>query len=96
MRRRHVPNADGFCRDGDCTYTCHSTFDDCNTNLAADGCVTDLQHFGACNNPCDPVNGVGSCEAGTSTIASCNSDFANCDSDPATSCEVNTRIDPQD
>jgi hypothetical protein len=62
--------------DGDLTVTCET---DLNTSLA---------NCGYCSHVCTTANGSPSCVAGVCGTASCNANYADCDTDPATGCEV--------
>ncbi len=71
--------------------------DDCNGDLGmnGDGCETDLQttvnHCGRCGRRCTPDHGTGACVAGSCTIASCDTDWDNCDGLVGNGCEGNLR-----
>jgi hypothetical protein len=65
-----LPNAETSCVGGGCSVECVPGFDDCN-GLLVDGCEADLSsdvdHCGACRNPCFSELGCvnGSCPTGT-------------------------------
>jgi hypothetical protein len=86
------PNATPTCRASTCSFVCNPGFADCNGN-PADGCEvntgTDVNNCGGCGTRCTIANGVGVCSSGTCRIASCNTGFADCNSNPADGCEVN-------
>jgi hypothetical protein len=58
------------------------------------GCVdtaTDASHCGACGALCTTANGVPACAASACGVGRCNEPFGDCDRDPSTGCETNTR-----
>ena len=58
------------------------------------GCVdtaADATHCGACGSLCSTLNGVPACSAGRCGVGRCNEPFGDCDGDPSTGCETNTR-----
>ncbi len=58
------------------------------------GCVdtaADATHCGACGSLCSTLNGVPACAGGRCGVARCNEPFGDCDGDPTTGCETNTR-----
>jgi len=85
-------NGTPSCNNGSCAIACSSGFGNCNNN-AADGCEvntnTSATHCGGCGQACSSNNGSPSCNGGNCAIA-CNLGFANCDTDVANGCEVNT------
>lgn len=89
-------NATPSCVGGACGIaSCNAGFADCDSN-AGNGCEANTQsstsHCGGCGRPCGaPANGTANCVAGTCGIASCNAGFADCDSNAANGCEVNTQ-----
>jgi hypothetical protein len=58
------------------------------------GCETDLdssmEHCGSCGTSCEVSNSQMACNAGSCEVISCDGDFANCDGDASTGCEVDT------
>ena len=57
------------CASGMCTSTCDTGYRDCDNNLQADGCETDINtdgnNCGGCGNNCVALNGAGStCQGG--------------------------------
>ncbi len=58
---------------------------------ASNGCEAPLdstEHCGGCDVACGAVNGTASCLAGECAITNCDAGWADCDGDPATSCET--------
>ncbi|MBK6536055.1 MAG: hypothetical protein IPF99_42940 [Deltaproteobacteria bacterium] len=90
-------NATAACVAGVCTVgSCATGFGDCDGN-ATNGCETDLpvsvSHCGACGNRCPAnPNAAPVCVAGSCSSV-CTAGFADCDSNPATGCEVDVRVD---
>ncbi len=87
------------CAAGACVLVCDPGWGDCNRD-GADGCETDLdstmEHCGACGSFC-PRSGTfhtmdGVC-AGGRCLLSCDGDWGDCDSDPATGCETHVTVD---
>jgi len=77
------------CMRGACTAVCTDT-------LCGSACVdlmSNVSHCGACNRACSTANGTPRCVSGTCGIATCNSGFANCDSNPSNGCETNLQSD---
>ena len=76
--------------------SCTAGHANCN-GLYADGCevstATDLANCGGCNNVCAPARATPSCAAGLCGVQSCNSGFANCNTQVSDGCEVNTNSD---
>ena len=82
------------CVSGTCTIlACAPGFADCD-GAPANGCETqttnDNSNCGQCSNVCSVTNGTPACVASACTIASCSAGFADCDSNPANGCEINT------
>ena len=94
-QRCSVTNGAAACMNGTCSVAmCTAPFADCDVS-AANGCETDTsrstEHCGACGTACAPrPNATASCTAGACAWA-CDTGFADCDSDPANGCEVDTR-----
>jgi hypothetical protein len=68
------PNAQGFCLQGDCAFSCNLGFGDCD-GVAANGCETNIfgssaEHCGGCDSPCSgscgtpQVPGTNQCSEG--------------------------------
>ncbi|MBK8255919.1 MAG: hypothetical protein IPK82_25040 [Polyangiaceae bacterium] len=88
-----VANGTPACATGQCLVaSCNSGFANCDNN-AANGCEVNLNtsvgNCGACGNVCDLPNANEGCSAGSCTVASCLTGFANCDNSAANGCEVN-------
>ncbi len=82
------------CASGMCLGTCSSGFDDCNLDLRADGCETDLltstSDCGGCGLSCSNTHGTTTCLSGA-CVPTCASGFADCDGNPGNGCETNTK-----
>jgi hypothetical protein len=89
-----VTNASVACTEGACgAFVCKQGFGNCD-NAAGNGCevtlATNVDHCGSCGNKCPiPANASPSCTMGTCGLGACNTNYANCDNDPANGCEVN-------
>lgn len=90
------PNSMPACRVGRCQLSCTSGFGNCNGERD-DGCETDLttmvNNCGVCGRTCTSINAEPVCRAALCTAGTCSPNFANCDSDSTTGCEVDTRTD---
>jgi hypothetical protein len=96
------------CVDGQCVVdSCEDGFRNCNTGDPgggfANGCeaniATDPLNCGACGEECDIKNGMGTCDAGTCAVVSCEPGFKNCnesaeDGGISDGCETDTANDP--
>jgi hypothetical protein len=70
------------------TEACDRADDDCDGRVDEDfDLLGDEMNCGACGSRCVPARAVGECVAGTCTITSCGSGFADCDGDVANGCE---------
>ena len=89
-------NSTAFCTAGTCGIRCAAGFADCDGN-AANGCevaLNSVTNCGACGRTCAFANAGATCGAGgVCAIGTCNAGFANCDSNAANGCEVNTATD---
>lgn len=78
---------DGFCTADVCT----AGYDDCN-NYFGDGCETSLSDdaysCGTCGTVCSFPNAYANCTAGNCDVDSCVADYADCDVNPGTGCEI--------
>lgn len=88
-----VANGTQGCAAGTCVIAaCNSGFANCD-NVYADGCEintnTNVNNCGNCGNVCTAPNGTAACTAGTCSVASCNTGFANCNGNASDGCEVN-------
>jgi hypothetical protein len=87
-------NSAATCAAGRCVYACAPGFADCDGD-AANGCEVDTRastsHCGACGRRCDPANATASCAMGVCGVASCATNFADCDGNATNGCEVDTR-----
>jgi hypothetical protein len=93
-----VTNGVRGCAASTCVIaTCNAGFGNCDGNTA-NGCEvneqTDLANCGACGNVCPAVpNGTRGCAAGVCGVVSCNTNYGNCDLNPANGCESNFLTD---
>jgi alpha-tubulin suppressor-like RCC1 family protein len=78
----------------DAAERCNEADDDCDTRTD-EGFDLDIdpEHCGSCDRSCREGGLDGSCVGGDCTFE-CAAGFADCDRDPATGCEVDTRVDP--
>lgn len=92
-----VANGQPGCDGGACTVNrCNTGFGNCDGS-AVNGCevntASDVGNCGACNNACSLPHASPGCAAGTCTVSSCSSNYANCDNQNFNGCEVNTASD---
>lgn len=85
-------NATAACSAGTCVVAaCNAGFSDCN-GVAEDGCEVNLSddpaHCGACGSVCAPLNGTGTCSAGTCQLIQCLPGYADCDGLVQSGCET--------
>jgi hypothetical protein len=63
----------------------------CAECVTCDGVCTDIsfsmEHCGACDSPCAPDNGYGTCDSGACKLLSCQTGFFDVDGDPTNGCE---------
>ncbi len=88
-------NGTPSCVAGACKIACAAGWGDCDGD-PSNGCETKLDtstNCGACGTSCNPANATGSCSTGSCKVVSCNSGYADCNSDPSDGCEVNTQSD---
>lgn len=92
------PNGDTRCEQGECSPECGAGYLDCD-GLAGNGCETDIgsspEHCGACGAACNLIHAAALCLGGECAISHCDEDWADCDGDPETGCEVGTTNDPE-
>lgn len=90
-----VPGATETCASGTCELVaCEPGFDDCNMD-PADGCevaLDTLTDCGACGVACSVTDGTATCASGTCEVAMCDTNFGDCNMDPADGCEENLRF----
>jgi alpha-tubulin suppressor-like RCC1 family protein len=73
---------------------CNEADDDCDARTDEGFDLdTDPDHCGRCDRSCREGGLDGACVAGECTFE-CAAGFADCDRDPSTGCEVDTRVDP--
>lgn len=87
-------NSLATCSSGSCSFDCLGDFANCNSQ-SADGCETNtsssIQHCGACSFPCAFTNATPTCVSSKCVMGACNAGFGDCDGNPATGCEVDTK-----
>ena len=94
-----LPNVDQHaCTDGRCEIvTCDTDWADCDGS-ANNGCeidtTSDVDNCGACDSPCVFHNAGASCSAGMCVMGQCDPNWADCNTDTADGCEVDTTSDP--
>ncbi len=85
-----------MCVAGACRVDCPLPRTICGAGAAME-CVdaaNDARHCGSCNNACPtPANAASACVMGSCGLGACSAGFANCDSNAANGCEVDTRSD---
>ncbi len=91
------PNAQVTCNSGMCEMgNCLPGYGDCN-NDTSDGCETDLNsdpaHCSACGQACSLDHATAGCEAGSCTVASCDTGWGDCNSVASDGCEQNVQDD---
>jgi hypothetical protein len=72
--------------------TCPSGFDCCGKQCVDTN--VDVDHCGACDVPCTPYNGTGSCQGGQCTVGGCDPGFGDCNQDATDGCESQLAGDP--
>jgi hypothetical protein len=104
-----VAHGSARCVEGECVIdSCADGFKNCDADASDggfdDGCetniATDPLNCGACGEDCEVAHGMGTCEAGTCAIVSCDTGFKSCDTGAsdgglANGCETDTRNDPE-
>jgi hypothetical protein len=92
--------ASGICMAGGCRTVCDPGVSDCNADLGAtggDGCetssATDVNNCGACGLACTLANATAGCVASACTVATCDTGYDDCDTDPSNGCEVELATD---
>ncbi len=90
-----LAGASSHCVAGACAVVaCTAPYADCN-GTAADGCevnlMTDAGNCAMCGHACAVANGTAACTTGACAVASCNTNFGDCDMNPANGCEADLR-----
>ncbi len=89
--RCNPTNANGACVAGSCTIaTCDTDWDDCD-GLVGNGCegnLTSLTHCNACGMTCTLSGATATCARRVCEIASCGSNFSDCNGSDADGCET--------
>jgi hypothetical protein len=93
-----IANAINACADGCYATACQFGWDDCNFDLAKDGCETsvlsDPQNCGGCKKTCTALpNATALCVNGACALGACKPGFTDCDGDPKTGCESDVNSD---
>jgi len=90
-------NAAARCTAGRCVQTCAAGFADCDANPTT-GCEVDTRtradHCGGCGTACTLANATAACLNGVCGVGVCATGFGDCDGNPMTGCEVDTRTSP--
>jgi len=89
--RCNPPQATGRCVGGSCTIDgCNADFDDCD-GLVGNGCegnLRSLAHCNGCGNVCNLDGADETCAMRVCEIDACDSDVADCNSNPSDGCET--------
>jgi MYXO-CTERM domain-containing protein len=93
----NLSHATAACDQASCVVAaCEAGHGDCDGD-AANGCEVDLAtdeaHCGACGEPCALDHASAVCNASTCAIARCDADYADCDAEDATGCEIDLNTD---
>ncbi len=88
-------NAVAACAAGACATVCTAGYADCD-GMAGNGCETDTRssatHCGGCGRTCAlPNTATSGCAASLCTVATCATNFGNCDGVAMNGCETDTR-----
>ena len=82
------------CVGSRCVLACLSGYQDCDGD-ATNGCEVDVRtdgrNCGACGRACRVSGGTGACVSGSCGVLACDTGRADCDSDAANGCEVDTQ-----
>lgn len=97
----NLPKATAFCSEatGECAVSvCHGTWDDCD-NVNSNGCeintANDVDHCGACGEPCpSKPHAEVSCGSTRCYIRVCEVGFKDCNDEFADGCEIDSRTHP--
>jgi hypothetical protein len=87
-----IPGAQPGCSQGVCAIAaCLEGKGDCNDD-PQDGCETsvldDMDHCGACHQPCALPGAVSECSVGACLLIECDPGLGDCNTDPTDGCEV--------
>jgi hypothetical protein len=85
------PRSSRQCVSSECEYRCDPGWEDCNDDVARDGCEARLgsvSHCGGCDVRCRLQNATPRCDMGACAIATCESGFADCNGLPSDGCEA--------
>lgn len=90
------PNVVPSCKVGRCQFQCQAGFGNCN-DVREDGCelrtIDSSDNCGVCGRACVSVNAASVCAQSLCGLGTCNVGFADCDQEPTTGCEIDTRIE---
>ncbi|MEZ4394775.1 MAG: hypothetical protein R3A48_27180 [Polyangiales bacterium] len=90
-------NAAQTCTGGVCVLgACNTGFGNCDGD-AVNGCETNtrtsITHCGGCGRPCFFANATATCTNSVCGLGTCNTGFANCDSNASNGCEASLQSD---
>jgi hypothetical protein len=89
-------NGIATCSAGLCGIVCNGNHDNCDGDVAANGCETDLTsttlHCGSCTTACTNGNGTTNCVSGVCAPI-CNAGYLSCDNNLVNGCEQNVFTD---
>lgn len=90
------PNVVPSCKVGRCQFQCQAGFGNCN-DVREDGCelrtIDSADNCGVCGRACMSINASSVCAQSLCGLGTCNAGFADCDQEPTTGCEIDTRTD---
>lgn len=91
-----LPNVVPSCKVGRCQLQCQAGYGNCNAERE-DGCEQrtsdSAENCGACGRACMATNAASVCATSLCGLGACTPGFADCDQEPTTGCEIDTRID---
>ncbi|MBL8678530.1 MAG: hypothetical protein JNK05_05170 [Myxococcales bacterium] len=93
-----LPNATARCVAGGCTIDrCLPGFANCD-GVVSNGCevntTNNASNCGGCGTRCSLPNALAACSGSVCTVASCNTNFGNCDGNDANGCETDLTRSP--
>jgi hypothetical protein len=92
-----IPGAVATCASGSCrVLRCDADHGDCDGDqLSCETALDSVEHCGACDNACRPAHGTGRClgsgDSRACAIASCDTNYSDCDGVAANGCERDIR-----
>lgn len=81
-----------FCFEGTCTDQCPNNLTNCDGSCIDTN--TDAQNCGSCGNGCSYAHGQAECNQANCALASCDTDWGNCNLDESDGCEKSLLSDP--